>query len=281
MRRPESPQLDRILATVDEMRGLEADLAVLKERLATEVADLSTIADPGARLDVAVYAYWLAPEVNANQLAVATTGKNHPAAMLRGTGSVSIGVSCDRCGVDMEIISRAQMKEVATRAAGGRCPLPEGYRVVCPECWDAIRDERAVEHDAAEAERRRRRLAIARLPYADYVATPFWRLRRDRHLDLLLHVGGDLECEVCEGRDDLSVVHGVLDLAADHEEMKLLCAPCWRPLAAAGRLAADPVEANNVHRVDLDAMVDSFHEGRGFRVSDVDGVIPIAIDDGH
>ena len=80
---------------------MAAEIAEANRQLAVKVDAFAEIVDPSDRIKVAVYAYWHAPEVSANQLAVLTVGKPSAMAMLKHFGSVAAGIACDRCGRDL------------------------------------------------------------------------------------------------------------------------------------------------------------------------------------
>jgi hypothetical protein len=119
MERPESSELDAIFATAAEIRATEARLKELKVQGSAQAQALANIADKKVRLAAAIYAYWYAPEINASDLSFGATGKAHPSALLKLVGPVSVGVPCERCGQDMPITSRANMKAVLDGVQNG------------------------------------------------------------------------------------------------------------------------------------------------------------------
>lgn len=194
MQRPKVSQLDSIMAAVNELRVAEQRAAEAKTTLTERVAELQDVADHASRLDAAVYAYWFAPETNANQLAMVTTGKAHPAAMLRQADAVSIGVACDRCRQDMKITSRAQLRDTQRRSLDQGPPMPEGYRVICRPCRDEVYAARSAAHYQQGLVDDARNRILAQLSYADYLETPEWRKHRDRVVSGTLYEWRELTC---------------------------------------------------------------------------------------
>jgi hypothetical protein len=259
MDRPNLPQLDTILETVEQLRELEERKAALKATLDAHVKALETVGDRDARLQAAVYAYWLAPEVNANVLALAVTGKAHPSAMLKKAGAaVSIGVPCDRCGEDLEITSRTQLRDIERAVKETHYRLPEGYSVLCSSCREAVYAERSEEYERVQDEQDAQSRVLAQLSYRDYLATPDWAARRERAADFALYERHELACELCRQRDELSFVHQTFDLVGRDERIILLCRPCWTALAAADKLAVEPIAENRADRRELDRMEAAF-----------------------
>lgn len=133
IKRPEAPQLDAILATAEKINRAEKRLAVLRKKVAQEARALAEIPDKRLRIEAGFYAYWFAPDVPSKDIALGATGRPHPGKLIKLAGPVSIGVPCDRCGEDMPIRSRSQMKEVLEQARSGPSSLLR-YRLVCIPC---------------------------------------------------------------------------------------------------------------------------------------------------
>lgn len=259
MDRPNLPQLDAILEAVDQLRDLEERKATAKAELDARVKALEAVSDREARLRAAVYAYWFAPEINANLLALAVTGKAHPSAMLSKAGAaVSIGVACDRCGEDMEITSRTQLRDIQRAVGETHYRMPEGYSVICAGCREAVYDARREEYELREGERDARSRVLARLSYRDYLRTPDWENRWRVAAEFMLFERHELSCETCEQRDDLSFVHQSFDLVGTEERILLLCRPCWIALESAGKLAERPIAENRADRRELDRLEAAF-----------------------
>lgn len=264
MDRPSSPQLDAIIRAASNLRAMETLVSEAKTRLVAEVESLATVADKSERLAAAIYAYWHVPETNANQLAKITVGKESSALMLKHADAVSIGVSCDRCKADLEITSRAMMQKVQAASTGSFKRWAEGWKVICADCQVDVFDVRRNEHEQRDMAVKKRRLVLATLSYEEYLRTPEWHEQRNRALDMVLYLQGELSCEVCRERDKLSLVHRQLDLASGTEEVSLLCATCSGALEQVGKLARTPITANQEARLDLDPIEKSFRIDRGW-----------------
>jgi hypothetical protein len=255
MERPELPELDAIMRAVDELRVQEQRLAQAKAAVAAAVDGLVDVVDPAVRLDAAVYAYWHAPETNAMQLAKLTVGKASSALMLKQADAVSIGVDCGRCGEDLAIVSRTMMHKVLTASAG---------RILCEACREAVQREWQEERARRDREEGDRRRVLARLPYAEYLATPEWQAERASVMRVALHVHGRLSCEVCPEREGLWFVHRELDLIDRVERVSLLCGTCAGALEGVGKLARPRTPANRAHRNLLDPVERAFRVERGW-----------------
>jgi hypothetical protein len=243
MDQPKTPQLETLMATVAEMRQMQERLKELKERTSTEAHALYEIADRNLRLQSAAYAYWYAPEVNAKDLTFGAIRQTHPSKLMKLIGSQTSNISCDRCGTKLEITSRAAMADLQS---GGGARFPEGFRVICPDCREAIFAARHVEYERRDKEVARRMAELSALPYAHYLETEEWKERLSAFLGFYLHEHSDFVCETCEAEADLGVFHTSLDGLGFHDHLILLCATCISALKDAGRAVGEPGPANRV-----------------------------------
>jgi hypothetical protein len=243
MNRPEDPHLDRLLATVDELRVAEERLTELKQRAGLEARALASITDPVQRINAGIYAYWFAPEVHAADIAFGVTGREHPGRLLSLAGPVSIALPCDRCAGDIPIHSRAMMKETLKKAKGPH-GLPEGFRVVCPECWDQIREDRSVDWGAAIERRDERSAELQALPYSEYLTTDDWARQLNSFLSARFQTDHALHCEACGGDERIGCYHRSLGSLGHGDDIVLLCKWCFSPLNYAGRIAGQPSASN-------------------------------------
>lgn len=254
MERPKSAELDTLFATVDEIRATEEHLKRLKDRVATEAQALAKIPAKKDRIEAGVYAYWYAPEVHAADIAMGATGRTHPARMLKAAGPVSVGVPCDRCQADLPIYSRNQMKETLDRLRGGY-GWPEGYRVLCFACEEAIHADRDVERRKLDSEREQRDRELAALSYADYLQTEDWQQAKGAFLWWRADESQALTCETCNAEDDRGVYHKTLDRLGGGDDLVLLCATCRNALLKAGRLAGEPGPPNALPKHEADQLL--------------------------
>lgn len=245
MERPESNELDDLLASVDEFRKAEATLQELKQKIARKAHGLAAIADKKSRIAAGAYAYWYAPEVNAKDIAFGITGQLQPYTLLKLAGPVSAGIPCDRCHEDLPIRSRAQMKGTLDRIRDNH-PSSEGYRVLCPPCEEAVREERLQAY-LQETERQRAwQRELERMPYRQYLETPDWQNALYSHLWHCVYLAHALECETCDAGDGLGVYHKSAEDIGRSDDLVLLCTVCRDALIAAGKLAGEPCELNLV-----------------------------------
>lgn len=266
MQRPKSAQLDALFSTVEQMRQAEQALKDLKARAAAEAQALATILDKKARIEAAIYAYWFVPEVNASDIAMGATGRTHPGRLLKLAGPVSVGVPCDRCGEDLPIRSRNQMKDVLDRKEGGP-RWPEGYRLLCVGCEDKLHEERRQENDQAYRSRQARQRELSALPYQDYLRTPDWLEVRGRHLWYRLDAEGpDLDCEVCRSQESLGIYHRTLEGLGGSDDLVLLCGGCFHVLKEGQRIAGDPGMGNRISTTEARELAADYRTDRGFQV---------------
>lgn len=254
MQRPDCPELDTLLASVEELRAAESHLAALKAKIAQDAQGLSKIVNKAERIAAGVYAYWYAPEAHASDIALGTTGRTHPGRLLKLGGPVSVGVPCDRCQADLPIHSRNQMKETLDRLRGGY-RWPEGYRVLCFTCEEAIHDGRRVEQTRLDRERDQRERELAALPYADYLQTDDWRDAKSAFLWFRAQEYQALSCETCNGEGDRGVYHKSLERLGGGDDLVLLCAGCRDALRKANRMAGEPGPANLLSPAEADAIL--------------------------
>jgi hypothetical protein len=232
--RPKAEQLDRLLATVDKIHRAEARLASLKEQASHEARALAEIPDKNLRVQAGFYAYWFAPEVPATDIALGATGRAHPGKLIKLAGAVSVGVPCARCGEDLPIHSRNQMKEVIDLAREGQ--RSNARRLLCISCQNALAEESLREREMeVEADDLRRR-EIAAMSYAEYLRTPEFERSRDLHLWWLAEQARALECEACGADAPLGLYHKSQGDRGRYGDVILLCATCRDALLNAGKL---------------------------------------------
>jgi hypothetical protein len=245
IKRPEVPQLDAIMATVEKIHRAEKRLAALREQVAQEARALAGISDRRLRIEAGFYAYWFAPEIPATDIAMGATGRPHPGRLLKLAGPVSVGVPCDRCGEDLPIRSRSHMKEVLDQARGGPSAGLR-YRLVCVPCQNELQketlNELMAESDALEIRRRE----LAALTYAEFLQTPEFEDTRNLHLWWLSDRTHALECETCNAETTLGIYHKSAGEGGGLGDTILLCSSCRDALVAGGKLAGPPCEGNLV-----------------------------------
>lgn len=240
--RPRVAQLDALLATVAKIHDTEAKLSALKEQVAREARALAEIPDKRLRIEAGFYAYWMAPEASASDIALGATGRRHPAELMKLAGAVSIGIACGRCQEDLPIRSRTEMKEVLDQARGASA-FPETYQFLCIACQNALDEERLSERmaecDAADA--RDRELAAMR--YAEYLQTEEFEAARDTYLWWLADQHNAIVCETCDAGTGFGTYHKAKE-SGGRGDLVVLCAACRDALLAAGKLGEAPLEAN-------------------------------------
>lgn len=246
MERPKAQELDILLGTVEEIRRAQLHIADLKRRLSEEALNLAKIPDRRTRIASAAYAYWFAPEAHAADLAFGAIGHRHPSKLLPHVGAQPAGIECDRCKIELEIASREQMRRVLTQSARGY-PMPEGYRILCADCREAVYAARHHEHERERNNQMMRAREIRAMSYSDYLETEDWQGQCCRHLRMLLRMARKpLACEACSARSEFGIYHRTLDNLGESDDLILLCDPCMMALMGSARLAGQPGEGNRI-----------------------------------
>ncbi len=152
MDKPKSEILNNIIHHVEEMRNLQDRLVKHKEELKTLARSLDHIANRPIRLNSAHYAYWMLPEIAADDISIGLLGKRRNRQFMELMGSISVGLKCDVCGETLQINSRTQMKAEIDRSRKGQAIWAEGYRHVCKDCQIRVHERRSVKHGQEKRE---------------------------------------------------------------------------------------------------------------------------------
>lgn len=250
MDRPKNQQTNHLLEIVEAIRRSEAHLADLKEQGQAAARALADIPDKRERIVSGAYVYWFAPEINANIIAEAASGKSHPATLLRSAEdilgiSISAGIPCDRCHTDMPITSRTQMKQLLDNARHQRSRYAEGYNVLCASCEAHIYRMRQQRYREESTEDKRISKIMKNIPYEEYLTTDYFSRQRANYLSVMGVIGQEsLSCEVCGSEERRGVYHMNLDELGVHDSLMLLCQPCSKALAGAGKICGIPGQGN-------------------------------------
>jgi len=241
MERPDEPALDAMDAVIAEITAHENRILELKKQLREQTRMLDRVADPPQRLALAAYAYWYMPEVKTEDLAWAVLKTKDQHRLRALIGPVVTGINCDRCGDQLPITSRTQMKTVLERHRTNEAQFAEGYRAVCDPCYDAVFADRRAADDKRARDWEIQAAKLRLLPYDAYLKSEDWRRRRAAHLDhldSLLRRGSPHQCDVCKAHDGLDVFHKTLASVARErsDDLVVLCGKCRDVLAEAGRI---------------------------------------------
>lgn len=165
------------------------------------------------------YLYWEAPDVHVSSIGGPLWLKEIQVRELAGQGVFSM--PCTECGGPIPLKSRTHACELGKRYE------KEGRKaVICDECYEK---RRAAWGRACEAERlaRERRLReLATMPYHEYLQTPEWKERKERHLK---RVG--YRCQICNASGvTLHVHHRTYERRGNerYEDLIVLCESCHR-----------------------------------------------------
>ncbi len=200
---------------------------------------------------------------SASDIATGATGRTHPA-LLKLAGVAAVGPPCDRCGENIPIHSRNQMKDFLDRQGGSPRYL-EGHYFLCIGCENTLYEERRQESDEAYRAQQARQRELSALPYQDYLRTPDWLEVRDQYLWYRLeNAGPDLDCEVCRSQVNLGVYHRTLDGLGGSDDLVLLCSNCVQALEGGQRMAGDPGDGNRITASDAKDLAEAYRADRGF-----------------
>lgn len=206
MEPPKIEQWDEIQAILKDIEETANSLQTLKDRLDDVVSALgSDVADKELLIELVAYLYWMVPEVRSRSLAMAVTGDTNVHRLKRHLPAVTAGVQCDRCEEPLVFNSRNKLhqtiNDLKNRQKRGFY-WPEGYLLVCDSCRDEIFAERNVQYRQEEDARQNRLNQLRRMPYREYLLTPEWKERRQRHLK-----SAGYRCQVCNSDDKMLDVH--------------------------------------------------------------------------
>lgn len=248
MKRPDSPILAALDETVAQLHAAEQRLAEVKRRMGDQARAISTLPDAQERIDLAIYAYWFMPEVSANDLAWAVTGKESAAALLKHAGPMTIGITCDGCGKPVPMTSRTQMKDAQERLRTNSPRWAEGYRVACSDCETNIFAERSIRSDARDAANEVRYAELTAMAYADYLKTPDWARSLQRHVNFARYEekSNVLPCTACSDENAIGAYHKSLGRLGHEwsEDLILLGSRCLAVFMENGLVAGEPSSAH-------------------------------------
>ena len=238
MEKPNSKKIDQIISIIEEKRRrektikeMEVSINELKKQANSLVLEISKEHE---RIEIATYLYWLSPEINANELSQAILGCKNIHRFLRSISSATTNIGCDRCGVSIEVTSRAQLSEQIKRAKGNHIYWPEGYKAICKTCEDEIMSVRREQWQEYERIRNARFLELKKMKYQDYLQTPEWKERRQKHLK-----SAGFRCQICNSSEQpLDVHHRTYERRGNeyYKDLIVLCRNCHSTFHESGKV---------------------------------------------
>jgi hypothetical protein len=177
--RPNAPAMDEIEAILERLQELEEEIAALKKRLNQLPSLLAEqLKGEEERLCAARYLYWLVPEISSKRIAQDLLGiRVHELGPV--VGPIQSHLRCQRCNAPIPLRNRTHAVEI-------RRQLSEGWRLLCSTCYE----EEKWQREKQAYEKRLRELRS--MPYQEYLKTPEWQARRERHLRAVGY-----RCQLC------------------------------------------------------------------------------------
>ena len=232
MKKPESEILNRIISIIEDRRDMELAIKELKERANSLVDEISA---ENYKFEIAAYLYWLFPEIRSKELSQATLGEINIQKFLNSIHSVTASIDCERCGNLIEIKSRTQLSEVTKTSKSNIVQYSEGYKVLCESCRIEVMDERRDKWKENQRIKTERQEILKTMPYRDYLQTPEWKERRQKHL-----LSADYRCQICNSvKQPLNVHHRTYERRGNeyYTDLIVLCRDCHVTFHENGKLA--------------------------------------------
>ena len=226
MEKPNSEILDQIISIIEDKREMEQVAKELHEK-ANQLVSL--ISSEKNVTELATYLYWVYPEIRVKDLAQAVVGGSSTHKFLNSIKSVAANINCDRCNCQIEIKSRTQLNEESKNI--NKIRWAEGYRALCPTCRIEVMEERHKEHEQwereleeSQREYEQRLYQLKHIPYHQYLQTPEWKARRQKHLK-----SAGYRCQVCNSSNQpLDVHHRTYERRGQEyfTDLTVLCREC-------------------------------------------------------
>jgi transcription elongation factor Elf1 len=213
MERPNNEIVDQIESILQDIKDMQEAIPDLKKRANQLAMKISSLPSED-RLEAAAFLYWMHPEIHSKVLAEATIGEPKIKPFLKAIGSVTAGISCTRCGELIEITSRENFKWVTTYQ----------NTILCDDCKEIESSEWSAENERHEREKAKRLNKLRNMSYQEYLRTPEWQERRNRHLK-----SAGYRCQVCNGSTPpLDVHHRTYERRGQeyYKDLIVLCRDC-------------------------------------------------------
>jgi len=234
MERPNVPAMDELEAVFRNIQDLEDAIRELKRRvpeIAKQIA--SQIANKEELRKAADYLYWKVPEVPTSVINNDLLGADPDLFRSEAIGTLT----CERCGNPIVFRSRTHMKDVMDTIKKDRIRYAEGYTALCDLCRQEIQAEREIQFKKNMTAYRERLRELKTMPYYEYLQTPEWKQRRQRHLR-----SANYRCQVCNANGvSLNVHHRTYERRGEehYKDLIALCQGCHELFHREGRLAEE------------------------------------------
>ncbi|MGI0489793.1 hypothetical protein ACN4EK_30610 [Pantanalinema rosaneae CENA516] len=202
MKRPDTPtmlEIESILQDLEEMEEAINQLKIRLEQLPAQIAsELDTEAE---RIEAAKYLYWSIPRLSSKTIAKDLLGVS--VRNIRNyIPSTEEFVPCERCQQSIYFTTRSHAHELKGRLRKDKKYYAEGYKIICDTCWQEILQRRG-NHDQQRYSRFCQRLnELQKMPYQEYLKTPEWHSRRQKHLQ-----SAGFRCQICNAKGVTLHVH--------------------------------------------------------------------------
>jgi 5-methylcytosine-specific restriction endonuclease McrA len=213
-----------IEAARDNLQAAEKLLEETKAELLEGLQSVGEAVPPAAREVVLNEIYWRWPELTTTQIAEAFGYRQSDLRRLIKP-YYSEEHPCLACGAPLRITSRSKMVEIErvykAKGKGGRS---YDWHARCERCEAERKEAREAEWQASSQQYVQRQYELRTMPYQEYLQTPEWQARRQRHLR-----SAGYRCQLCNTGDrSLHVHHRTYERRGDERwaDLLVLCSDC-------------------------------------------------------
>lgn len=236
MKRPDTPimsEIESILQDIEEMEEAINQLQTRLENLPAQIAnELETEAE---RIEAAKYLYWSVPRLSSKIIAKDLLGisvRN----IKKYIPSTEEFIPCERCQQNIYFTTRSHAQELKRRLRKDKRYYSEGYKIICDTCWKEIVQQREKNNQQKYSRYFERLNELQKMPYQEYLKTPEWRQRRQKHLQ-----SAGFRCQVCNANGvTLHVHHRTYERRGTERfsDLIVLCRECHELFHQKGQLQA-------------------------------------------
>ncbi len=195
---------EQVEAILDDILGLEDAISALRTKIEKEVlVEAAGILDDEQSISLARYLYFRRVDFSSNAIARGLFGDKNSSRMINRVGDFEMEIECDHCGKKRKVSSRFEMEE----ALKGGKNYAEGKLMLCRPCEKQMFHDRSSPEEHAKWKKIRekeisRYQQLRTMPYKEYLQTPEWNQRRNRHLK-----SARFSCQVCNASNSILDVH--------------------------------------------------------------------------
>lgn len=220
---PRDP-LEGLEAARDNLQAAEKLLEETRAELLERLQSVGQAVPQTAREAVLNEIYWRWPELTATQIAEAFGYRKSELRRLIKP-YYSEEHPCLVCGAPLRITSRSKMVEIErvykAKEKGGRS---YDWHARCERCEAERKEAREAEWQASSHWYLQRQDELRTMPYQEYLQTPEWQARRQRHLR-----SAGYRCQLCNAGDrSLHVHHRTYERRGNERwaDLLVLCSDC-------------------------------------------------------